>query len=72
MKFGLEKCAKIVFKKGKLVHLQNFVVDVNRQLQALEQGKTCKYLGTEESDSTHQQLRERLKRLKETKNDTEI
>jgi len=29
MDFGLEKCAKITFKKGKLIHLQNLVIDIN-------------------------------------------
>jgi hypothetical protein len=32
MQFGLDKCAKIVFKKGKLVHSQNLVVDINREI----------------------------------------
>jgi len=27
--FGLEKCAKITFKKGKLIHSQNLVIDIN-------------------------------------------
>jgi hypothetical protein len=62
MEFGLDKCAKIVFKKVKLVHLQNIVVDINREIQELEQGKTYKYLGIEESDGIqHQQMKERLK-----------
>jgi hypothetical protein len=39
MDFGLEKCAKITFKKGKLIHLQNLVIDINRGIQELEQGK---------------------------------
>ena len=26
--FGLEKCAKITFKRGKLTHSQNYVTDV--------------------------------------------
>ena len=46
----LEICAKITFKGGKLTHLQNFVIDTNREIQALEQGKTYKYLGIEESE----------------------
>jgi len=29
MEFGLEKCAKIEFKRGKLVHSQNFVIDIS-------------------------------------------
>jgi hypothetical protein len=38
------------------------VVDVNREIQELEQGKTYKYLGAEESDGVQrQQMKERLK-----------
>ena len=33
MEFGLEKCAKITFKRGKLTHLQNLVIDTNREIQ---------------------------------------
>ena len=40
MEFGLEKCAKIAFKRGKLFHSQNLVIDINREVQELEQGKT--------------------------------
>jgi len=62
MEFGLEKCANIAFKRGKLVHSQNFVIDINREIQELEQRKTYKYLGTEESEGIqHQQMKERLK-----------
>ena len=62
MDFGLEKCAKITFKNGKLIHSQNLVIDINREIQELEQGKTYKYLGTEESEGIkHQQMKERLK-----------
>jgi hypothetical protein len=63
MKFGLDKRAKIVFKKGKPVHSQNLVMDINREIKELEQGKTYKYLGIEESDGIqHQQMKERLKK----------
>jgi hypothetical protein len=62
MEFGLDKCTKVVFMKGKLVHLQNLVVGINREIQELEQGKTYEYLGAEESDGIqHQQKEERLK-----------
>ena len=64
MEFGLEKCAKIAFKRGNLVHLQNLVIDINREIQDLlvEQGKTYKYLGIEESEGIQQQqMKERLK-----------
>ena len=42
MDFGLEKCATITFKKGKLIHSQNLVTDINRQIQEVEQRKTYK------------------------------
>jgi len=60
MEFGLEKCAKTAFKRGKLVHSQNLVIEINREIQELEQGKTYKYLGIEESEGIqHQQMKER-------------
>jgi threonyl-tRNA synthetase len=47
MDFGLEKYAKITFKKGKLIHSQNLVIAINREIQELEQRKTYKYLAIE-------------------------
>jgi len=62
LEFGLEKCAKIAFTRGKLVHSQNLVIDINREIQELEQGKTYRYPGIEESEGIqHQQMKERLK-----------
>ena len=31
MEFGLETYAKITFKKGKLTHSQNLVIDINKK-----------------------------------------
>jgi hypothetical protein len=63
MEFRFDKCAKIVFKKGKLVHSQNLVVDIAREIHKLQQGKTYKYLVAEESDGIqHQQIKEKLKK----------
>ena len=50
MEFGTEKCVMITFKRGKLTHLQNLVIDTNREIQELEKGKPYKYLGIEESE----------------------
>jgi len=62
MEFGLENCAKFACKRGKLVHSQNLVIDINREIQELEQGKMYKYLGIGESEGIqHQQMKERLK-----------
>jgi len=56
------KCAKIAFQRGKLVHSPNVVIYISREIQELEQGKTYKYLGNEESEGIqHQQMKERLK-----------
>jgi hypothetical protein len=40
MEFGLEKCVKITLKRGKLISSQSLVIDNNREIQELEQGKT--------------------------------
>ena len=62
MELRLEKCAKIMFKRSKLTHSQNVMIEPNREIQELEQGKTYKYLGIEESEGIqHQQMKERLK-----------
>jgi hypothetical protein len=45
MEYGLQKCAKITFKRGKPTHSQNLVIDINREIQELRQGKTYQYLG---------------------------
>ena len=38
------------------------MIDINREIQELERGKTYKYLGIEESEGIqHQQMKERLK-----------
>jgi len=52
----------IAFKRGKLVHSQILVIDIDREIQELEQGKMYKYLGIEESEGIqHQQMKEKLK-----------
>jgi hypothetical protein len=39
------------------------MLDFNREIQELEQGKTYKYLGTEKSEGIqHQQMKERLRK----------
>ncbi|CAH3029105.1 unnamed protein product [Porites evermanni] len=50
MEFGLEKCAKASFKKGKLTSTGNIVKDDDREIQELDQEGVYKYLGVDESD----------------------
>jgi len=60
MDFVFDKCAGIVLKREKLVQSQDLILDSNREIQDLEQGKTYQYLGIEESESMqHQQMKER-------------
>jgi hypothetical protein len=40
MGFGLEIFAKFTFKKGKVTHSQNLVIDISREIQELQQEKT--------------------------------
>jgi hypothetical protein len=42
--FGFEKCAKIPFKRSKLIYLQILVINNKREIQELEKGKTYKHL----------------------------
>ena len=50
MEFGLQKCAKVSFKKGKLTSTGNIQIDVDTELQEFDQEGVYKYLGGEESD----------------------
>ena len=44
MAFVLEKCAKVTFRRGKLIQAQNLMIDTTRELQELEQGKKLQVL----------------------------
>jgi hypothetical protein len=62
MEFVLDKCAETVLKRGRSVHSQNLILCFNREIQGPEQGKTYRYLGNEEREVVHQQMKERLKK----------
>jgi hypothetical protein len=51
-------CKDFVRKKGKLVHSQNLLLEISREIQQLERGKTYWYLGTEGREGIqHQQMK---------------
>ena len=50
MEFGLDKCAKASFKKGKKVSAERIQLNDNQVIQALDQAETYKYLGMEEGE----------------------
>jgi len=61
MEFGLDKCAAIVLKHGKLTKNQNISLNIQTVIRNMELDKTYKYLGIEEGggiDSS--QLMDRL------------
>jgi hypothetical protein len=39
LEFELDKCAKIVFKKGKFILSQNLILDFNREIQSWNREK---------------------------------
>ena len=63
MEFGLEKCAKASFKKGKLTSTGNIVIDVDTEIQELDQEGVYKYLGVDESDGIqHSKMKEKIRK----------
>ncbi len=62
MKFGLDKCAKINLKRGKLTTSENIEIDTHTVIQDLEPGKTYKYLGIEECETiSNDRMKERIR-----------
>ena len=50
MSFGLDKCDKTTFNKGKLTGATSVELDGNTVIKDLEQEKLYKYLGFDESN----------------------
>ena len=50
MEFGLDKCAKATFRKGKKVSTENIPLTDNTAIQELDHEGTYTYLGIEEGD----------------------
>ena len=50
MSFGLDKCTKATFKRGKLTRTTSAELDQNTVIKDLEQEEVYKYLGVDESN----------------------
>ena len=48
MEFGLDKCAKATFKRGKKVSAEGILLNDHQLIQDLHQAETYNYLGMEE------------------------
>ena len=63
MEFGLDKCAKVTFKRGKLTKKDNIVLDEGTVIKDLEQEGVYKYLGVNEGDGIqHASMKEKLRK----------
>ena len=50
MEFGLDKCAKATFKRGKKVSSEGILLNDHQLIQDLDQAETYKYLGVQEGE----------------------
>ena len=63
IEFGLEKCAKASFKKGKLASTGHLIIDEYTVMKELNQEGIYKYLGVHESDGIQQsKMKEKIRK----------
>ena len=63
MEFGLDKCAKASFKRGKKVSAEGIPVNNNQVIQDLDQAETYKYLGMEEEERVqHHKMKVKIRK----------
>ena len=53
MEFGLDKCAKASFKRGKKVSAEGIPLNNNQVIQDLDQAETYTYMGMEEEEGSN-------------------
>ena len=58
MKFKLDKCANVTFRKGKLTRITAVELGIDKAIRELYQEETCKYLGIiERNEIQHGKLK---------------
>ena len=63
IEFGLDKCAKATFKRGKKVSAEDILLNDHQLIQDLDQAETYKYLGMEEGEGVqHHQMKVKIKK----------
>ena len=64
MEFGLDKCAKVTFFRGKLLKAKNITLDtITIIIKDLEPEENYKYLGLTEGDGIqHSSMREKIRK----------
>ena len=63
MEFGLDKCAKASFKRGKKVSAEGIPLNDNQVIQDLDQAETYKYLAMEEGEGVqHHKMKAKIRK----------
>ena len=62
MSFGLDKCAKAAFKRGKLTETTSVELDRDTLIKDLEQEEVYKYLGVESNGIQHAAMKEKIRK----------
>ena len=63
MEFGLDKCAKASFKRGKKVSAEGSPLNDNQVIQDLDQAKTYKYMGMEKGEGVqHNKMKVKIRK----------
>ena len=63
MEFGLDKCAKATFKRGKKVSAEGILLNDHQLIQDLDQAETYEYLGMQEGEGVqHHQIKVKIKK----------
>ena len=63
MEFGLDKCAKASFKRGKKVSAEGILLNDNQVIQDLNQAETYKYLGMEDRERVqHHKIKVKIRK----------
>ena len=63
MEFGLVKCAKATFRKGKLTRATAVELVIDTTICELDQDETCKYLGIDEGNGIHHsKMKEKIRK----------
>ena len=76
MEFGIEKCAILVLKRGKVIKSEGIKLPNNRKMRSLDENEEYKYLGILQADQIKQkemkervgnEYKRRVRKLLETK-----
>ena len=63
MKFKLDKCANVTFRKGKLTRITAVESDIDTAIREFHQDETYKYLGIDQrNEIQHGNLKEKIRK----------